>query len=163
MIFLLSVYINSALRSHHDPTPASAAVIPAAADAMTAEAAAAAGAAASNVEVTAVESAPSYAADDGKAGFYFSALCVLASAISLVLVDVHKRSIRRRKKGRLCHTKSTMSTATNSTFASSCPTHRFVKLIVENKCLILILFSFFPHQEWQLCSRRGWRERSQPN
>ena len=112
------MYINTALRTHGPITYATAAT--------TAEAQvmAAAGSAAA-VEVTAVESSSPHAADDGKAGFYLSAICVLASAISLVLVDLHKRSIRRRKKGRLCHTKSTMSTATNSTFASSsCPTHR---------------------------------------
>ena len=35
---------------------------------------------------------------DSKAGYYFSAVCVMAGAVTLFLIDVHKRNIRSRRK-----------------------------------------------------------------
>ena len=48
-----------------------------------------------------------------KAGYYFSAICVLLGCICLSLVDIHKKQLR--KKRRLRHSRSTTSTATSAT------------------------------------------------
>ena len=48
-----------------------------------------------------------------KAGYYFSAICVLLGCITLSLVDIHKKQLR--KKRRLRHSRSTTSTATSAT------------------------------------------------
>ena len=41
-----------------------------------------------------------------QAGFYLSASFILCAALSLFLVDLHKRNLRRRKRHRLEHTRS---------------------------------------------------------
>ena len=55
-----------------------------------------------------------------KSGYYLSSAAILAGCLTLVLVDVHKRRIRKRKKvrARLKHSKSTASTATSATTAT---------------------------------------------
>ena len=55
-----------------------------------------------------------------KAGYYFSAICVFLGCLTLSLVDIHKKQLR--KKRRLRHSRSTASTctsATTTTFRSS--------------------------------------------
>ncbi len=66
--------------------------------------------------------ATSTVSQSGKYGFYLSASLVLLGGVSLVLVDLHKRRIRHRKKRQLEHSRSIQST---TTFASStcCPSH----------------------------------------
>ena len=58
---------------------------------------------------------------DPKVGFYLSAAVVLLGSLSLGLVDVHKRRLRRRKH-LLQHSRSILSTSTMAS-GSSCPAH----------------------------------------
>lgn len=60
---------------------------------------------------------------DPSYGQYFCAAAVLSSAFLLVLVDVHKKNLRRKKR-QLHHTKSIGSTATGMS-SSSCPSHPY--------------------------------------
>eukprot|EP00094_Tigriopus_californicus_P009120 TCALIF_08791-PA protein Name:"Similar to SLC16A7 Monocarboxylate transporter 2 (Homo sapiens)" AED:0.01 eAED:0.01 QI:0/0.4/0.16/0.83/1/1/6/215/606 len=60
---------------------------------------------------------------DPSYGQYFCTVSVLSSAFLLVLVDVHKKNLRRKKR-QLHHTKSIGSTATGMS-SSSCPSHPY--------------------------------------